>query len=436
MTLGIDIGTTTISAVVVDDKTKMVLQSVTTLSDNALTAQQEHRDLQNPHGIVECVRNVIGNLANNYDITKIGVTGQMHGILYVDKSGHAVSPLYTWQNNFGNNLYQDALTYCDYMEQITGYNVASGFGCVTHFYLRSTNQIPNDAACLCTIGDYVAMQLANVTKPIIHISNAASLGLYDIEHNQFDKKAMDLLGIDEIYFPRIEQGYCTLGTTEAGISVSIAIGDNQASFLGTVGDFESDVLVNIGTGGQISCYSEKFVLGNLFETRPFMENTYLLVASSLCGGRAYAALERFFRLTLAMAGVEKSSVYEDMGKLIEKVSIDNPLKVQPLFCGTREQPDKRGEIGNMDLTNFTPQQMIHGFMAGIAQELYPPYEEFCKQKKFTAIMASGNMVRHNKYFQQMLSSVYSLPLKITNFPEEAAYGAALYIMHPRNKPSN
>jgi sedoheptulokinase len=159
-----------------------------------------------------------------------------------------------------------------------------------------------------------------------------------------------------------------------------------------------------------------------------MENTYLLVASSLCGGRAYAALERFFRLTLEMVGIERSSVYEDMGKLMEEAMIDNPLEVQTLFCGTRKQPDKRGEISNIDLTNLTPQQMIHGFMIGIAQELYPPYKEFCKQKKFTAIMASGNTVRKNKYFQQALSTVYSLPLKVTDFTEEAAYGAALYSM--------
>jgi len=272
------------------------------------------------------------------------------------------------------------------------------------------------------------MRLANATKPIMHISNAGSLGLYDIDRNRFDKNAMDLLVIDETYFPQIEQGYGIMGKTGNGITVSIAIGDNQASFLGAVDDFEQDVLVNIGTGGQISCYSKNFVSGNLFETRPFMGNSYLLVASSLCGGRAYAALEQFFRLTLAMAGIEQYSVYEDMERFMEKVSVENPLAVQTLFCGTREQPDKRGEIGNIDLTNFTPQHMIHGFIIGIAKELYPAYEEFCKQKKFTAIIASGNAVRKNKYFQHVLSTVYSLPLKLTNFPEEAAYGATLYAM--------
>ena len=31
-------------------------------------------------------------------ITSIGITGQMHGILYVDESGRGLSPLYTWQD--------------------------------------------------------------------------------------------------------------------------------------------------------------------------------------------------------------------------------------------------------------------------------------------------------------------------------------------------
>ncbi|MDF2566697.1 MAG: hypothetical protein K0R90_153 [Oscillospiraceae bacterium] len=428
ITIGIDIGTTTISAVVVENQTNMVLQSLTIPNDSNLSVKQGCQHLQDPNIILDYVCSVIENLTKKYDVTRIGVTGQMHGILYLNKDGNPVSPLYTWQNSLGNSLYQYDLTYCDYIEKQTGYIVASGFGCATHFYCQNKNQIPNNAACFCTIGDYVAMRLANVTQPIMHVSNAASLGLYDIQQNYFDKKAINLLGIDETYFPRIKKGYHVLGKTESGIMVSLAIGDNQASFLGAVDDIERDVLVNIGTGGQISCHSKYFVSSDLFETRPFMENTYLLVASSLCGGRAYAALERFFRLTLEMVGIERSSVYEDMGKLMEEAMIDNPLEVQTLFCGTRKQPDKRGEISNIDLTNLTPQQMIHGFMIGIAQELYPPYKEFCKQKKFTAIMASGNTVRKNKYFQQALSTVYSLPLKVTDFTEEAAYGAALYSM--------
>ena len=30
------------------------------------------------------------------EVEKIGLTGQMHGIVYIDKEGTCVSPLYTW----------------------------------------------------------------------------------------------------------------------------------------------------------------------------------------------------------------------------------------------------------------------------------------------------------------------------------------------------
>ncbi len=40
----------------------------------------------------------------------IGFTGQMHGMLYVDASGMAVSPLYTWQDGSGEIPLEDGRT--------------------------------------------------------------------------------------------------------------------------------------------------------------------------------------------------------------------------------------------------------------------------------------------------------------------------------------
>ena len=41
------------------------------------------------------------------DIAVIGITGQMHGIVYTDCNGMAISPLYTWQDGRGNLPYGD-----------------------------------------------------------------------------------------------------------------------------------------------------------------------------------------------------------------------------------------------------------------------------------------------------------------------------------------
>ena len=39
----------------------------------------------------------------------------MHGILYADENGAAVSPLYTWQDERGNLEYKDGATYAEYL---------------------------------------------------------------------------------------------------------------------------------------------------------------------------------------------------------------------------------------------------------------------------------------------------------------------------------
>ena len=66
------------------------------------------------------------------DIGGIGVTGQMHGILYLDELGRAVSPLYTWQDQRGaERLTQQ--TYAERLSELTGYTLSTGYGVVTHF---------------------------------------------------------------------------------------------------------------------------------------------------------------------------------------------------------------------------------------------------------------------------------------------------------------
>ena len=53
------------------------------------------------------------------------------------------------------------------------------------------------------------------------------------------------------------------------ISVSVAIGDNQANFLGSVRDLQEEVLVNIGTGSQMSMLQDTPCAENDLELRPF-----------------------------------------------------------------------------------------------------------------------------------------------------------------------
>ena len=46
---------------------------------------------------------LLDQLLERYPQTaSIGLTGQMHGIVYLDREGRCISPLYTWQDGRGN----------------------------------------------------------------------------------------------------------------------------------------------------------------------------------------------------------------------------------------------------------------------------------------------------------------------------------------------
>lgn len=61
------------------------------------------------------------------------------------------------------------------------------------------------------------------------------------------------------------------------------MGDNQASFLGSVRQARQTLLVNVGTGAQISLYAERPFQAPGAESRPFLGSSWLLVGSTLCG---------------------------------------------------------------------------------------------------------------------------------------------------------
>ena len=327
--IGLDIGTTTVCAVVVDAKKGDVLKSVTLPNDTFLDDTKPFEKIQDPEKILSKATSLVNELLGEYDdIASIGVTGQMHGLLYTDEKGNSVSGLYIWQDASANEIYKDGVSYAQYLTELTGYKMASGFGGATYFYHTINNTVPEAAVKICTIHDYVAMKLAGLTEPVMHTSDAASYGLFDIKNACFDKNAIEKAGLSFDMFPSVTNENTILGKMNGEIPVSVAIGDNQASFLGSVSDIEKCLLVNVGTGSQISfaTKSEKAPAG--LEIRPCIGENKIMVGSSLCGGRAFALLERFFRETAELVTGEKvNSAYKGIDAFLEKtddLSHDNP----------------------------------------------------------------------------------------------------------------
>ena len=155
-----------------------------------------------------------------------------------------------------------------------------------------------------------------------------------------------------------------------------------------------------------------------------------MVGSSLCGGRAFALLEKFFRETAEMVTGEKvTSAYKGIDSFLEKTEkVENPISFSTLFCGTRENPEDRAKVENLGIDNFTPGHFVYGVMNGMAEELHEMYENgasICEERPCTLI-ASGNGIRKNKTLQRIVSGYFGMDIKIPKHKEEAAYGSAIF----------
>ena len=403
--IGIDLGTTSICGILIDTNTGVVLRSRTENSNSFIEGAYSWERIQQPEKIISMAIEILEDLMCE-DVAAIGVTGQMHGIVYVDCRGKAVSPLYTWQDGRGNQTYKGT-TYAKFL------NSHSGYGLVTDFYNRENGIVPKEAVDFCTIQDYLVMSLCGLSKPKVHISDAASFGNFDLEKGYF---TIDC-GIE------VEKGYALAGTYQ-GIPVSVAIGDNQASVFSTLASTES-VLINIGTGSQVSIVSDEIVEAPGVETRPYFEDKFLVVGSALCGGRAYAVLKEFYKQILSyVTDITDCQVYDIMTNMLSKTN--DSLDVDTRLEGTRVNDNLRGSINGISTTNFTPETLTHGFVEGMVRELFDLYKTMNVNRN--GLVGSGNGLRKNGALKKCAQRMFNAPLQIPVHREEAAYGAALFAL--------
>jgi len=420
--LGLDIGTTSICAVVTDGAEELFFCE---------TAQNDSGNtVQNPERIWEICTGLLDRaFAACPDIAAIGLCGQMHGVLYLDARGRPVSPLYTWQDESGNAPFHGGGTYAQALAARTGHAMASGFGCATLFVHAQKGAIPVGAAQICTIHDWVAMRLCGLGTPLMHASDAASFGLFDLRNLQFDMTAIRAAGLPEALFPAVTADFDALGTHRS-IPVAVAIGDNQASFLGAAREPGRTVLVNVGTGSQCSLatgYVPPEQLPPGAELRPLRGEQYLYVGSALCGGRAFALAKDFFAQCAHFLGMENiagSAVYDAMDNLLKEnpPPSESRLRVDTRFAGTRRNPLLRGSVTGIGTDNFTPGRLLWGLVEGMARELFEFYGESGQARDL--LVGAGNGLRKNAALRQALEGLFGMPLAIPPHGEEAARGAA------------
>lgn len=431
--MGIDIGTTTASIIMMNAASGEILGSKTIAHNAFLEGHVPESKIQDAEKLYQAAEGALIELSEEFGKPDcIGLTGQMHGMLYVDSEGQAVSPLYIWQDGCGNFKMEDGRSYAEVLRE-TGGAASTGFGLTSHFYLQKNRMIPENAVKMVTICDYVGMKLCKRKDPVIAKDMAASWGCFDLENGKFLVEKMEKIGVDVSFLPELLDNHQVMGYTKVGkiegVPVVVSLGDNQASVLGSVQDLCETVLINIGTGSQVSVGTKAFydVSGSI-ELRPCVDGTALLVGSGLCGGRAYAMLEKFYREVTGSDEAMYGMMAAQANEFKEKYGTNAAWKVKTTFSGTRSNPDMRGSIANIGVENFHPGAMTLGMVQGILEELHEMYEKMCEAtgKKATKLVGSGNGIRKNKLMQELAQDLYGMKMEIPLYQEEAAYGAALY----------
>lgn len=404
--IGIDIGTTSICGIVFDTESQNIIASKTLPNNSFIKTENSYEKIQNPEIIMNTVYEILEGFYSD-DIGAIGFSGQMHGIVYTDENADAVSPLYIWQDERAAKEYENGKSYAEYLGCFAGYGLA------TDFYNEKNGLIPKKAKYLCTIADYAVMKLCGNKKPLVHITNAASLGCFDLIENKFT--------IENQSLPDVTSEFKSAGKYK-GIPVCVALGDNQASFIGSVSD-AGDALINIGTGSQISWLSDELVTAEGVENRPFDGKRYLAAGCALCGGRAFAMVEKLFREIANLASDKGiTSMYSAIDKILSDKA-ETSLSADCRFCGTRNNPSIRGGIYNISEENFTAADIALSVLYGMSDELYRMYKN--GGKKAEKLVCSGNGIRKNAALRRVVSEMFGCEIKIPLFEEEASFGAAL-----------
>jgi sugar (pentulose or hexulose) kinase len=444
--LGLDIGTTSISGVVLETDDGKLIARTTREHRADVTPSAPHEATwaeQDPAKLWACACDVLRELAGvtGSRIAAIGLTGQMHGVVLVDSKGDPIGNLITWQDRRSAGIVDELIAAAPAEAwQGTGCRLATGYMGATLAWMVRNDALPKKAQRACFIHDWIASRLAGsscCTDP----SDAASAGILDLSTKAWSPRLVDALRLPGELLPDVRESGKVVGQLRreladdlgliAGAAVCNAIGDNQASFLGSVADPPSSVLVNIGTGGQISWLVDDLVHPPGMEVRYLPIDRLIAVGAGICGGRTYAWLETFYRQVIESFMGETlphGQLYERMNELAAEAPAGaGGLRCRPTLAGTRMDPHLRGCLEGLDLVNFTPLHLTRAVLAGIIDELLGFYQSCppARRSGHRVVIGSGNAVRRNRVLADILAQRLGMPVRTPVHLEEAAYGAAL-----------
>lgn len=432
--MGIDLGTSSLKTMLTDETGTMIAsadrdyQFETPCGGWAEQDPDEWWD-----AAVQTIREVLAQSGiSGSEVAGVGFSGQMHGLVALDASGHPVRP---------------AILHCDMRSSAQLAEIRKTLGAegvrrelmnpvFTGFLMPSLLWVRDNEpqafariAKVCLPKDYIKYRLCGeVTSDY---SDAGATLAFDLKNGCWNERVLTAFQLPRQWFPPCYDSYEPVGTVSAaaaeltglsrGTRVVAGGGDQAMQRLGN-GAINSDAAtVNIGTSGQVCFQSAGPVLNPQLSTNMFYgwdRQTWIAFGAimnaglslkwwrSILNNRSYAALD---------CGVEKVPV--GSGGLI----------FLPYLNGERTphvNPNLSGAFFGLNL-NTTRASMSRAVMEGVTYALYQCLE-ICRGMGLSSsvLIASGGGAR-SAVWRQIQADVFGIPLKAVMLEEQACLGACI-----------
>jgi xylulokinase len=429
--LGLDVGTSGARCVAIDETGRLLAEAA---SEYPLHSPRPGWSEQDPEDWWEASRTVLGRVALKVgqDVAGIGLTGQMHGAVFLDGADAIIRPALLW-NDQRTQEQCDEITRLvgrDELIRIAGNPALTGFQAPKLLWLREEE--PRAYARMHRLllpKDYIRLRLTG--QAATDVSDASGTLLLDLRSRSWSDEILGTLEIPRRWLPEVFEGPEATGGVLAGVAGELGLrpgipvaaggGDNAAGAVGSgiiAGGLAS---CSIGTSGVLFAHSDALRLdpsGRLHAFCHAVPNRYHLMGVSLSAGGSL----RWWRDILGNA------TYEEMGLLAAQAPPGSEgLVFVPYLTGERSphlDPLARGAFFGLS-SRHSAAHLTRAVMEGVAFSLRDSLDLMKELGEApTQVRVTGGGARSDLW-RQVLADVFDCRIVRTASDQGPAFGAAL-----------
>lgn len=256
MFIGLDLGTSGLKGILIDDAQRVVGEATALLS---VSRPDDGWSEQAPADWIAAAESVLDQLAAHglSHVRGIGLSGHMHGATLLDSADEVLRPCILW-NDTRSHEEAAELDADPLFRRVTGNIVFPGFTAPKLMWVqRHEPAIWARIARVLLPKDYLRLWLTG--EHVAEMSDAAGTSWLDTGQRDWSDDCLTATGLNRSQMPRLVEGSQVSGTLRAtlahrwGLSASVVVagggGDNAASGVGVGVVQAGDAFISLGTSG-------------------------------------------------------------------------------------------------------------------------------------------------------------------------------------------